>query len=47
VVVTVFEMLADGSERLLPDTPMRPMTEEQIEEAARNDPDARLMTDDR
>jgi putative transcriptional regulator len=41
---SVFEMLADGSERLLPDTPMRPIMEEEIEEAARNDPDAPPMT---
>jgi putative transcriptional regulator len=40
----VFEMQADGSERLLPDTPIRPITEEAIEEAARNDPRARPMT---
>jgi putative transcriptional regulator len=41
---TVVEVLADGSERPFPDTPMRPMTEEEIEAAAYADPDARPMT---
>lgn len=41
---SVVEVLADGSERPLPGTPMRPMTPEEIEEAARADPDARPMT---
>jgi hypothetical protein len=38
---SVVEMLADGRERSLPDTPMRPMTTEEVEAAARADPDAR------
>jgi putative transcriptional regulator len=37
-------VLADGSERPIPDTPMRPMTPKEVEEAARADPDARPMT---
>jgi putative transcriptional regulator len=41
---SVVGVLADGRERPLPDTPMRPMTPEEIEEAARADPDARPMT---
>jgi putative transcriptional regulator len=41
---TVVEVLADGSERPFPDTPMRPMTEEEIEAAAWADPDARPFT---
>lgn len=41
---TVVEVSADGSERAFPDTPVRPMTAEEIEEAARTDPDARPMT---
>ena len=38
---TVVEVLADGSERPFPDTPMRPMTEAEIAAAAAGDPDAR------
>jgi putative transcriptional regulator len=41
---SVVEVLADGSERPIPDTPMRPMTPAEVEEAARADPDARPMT---
>lgn len=41
---TVVEVLPDGSERPFPDTPMRPMTEEEIEAAAWADPDARPFT---
>ena len=41
---TLVEVLADGSERVLPDTPMRSMTPEEIEKAAWADPDARPMT---
>jgi putative transcriptional regulator len=41
---SVVEVLADGRERPIPDTPMRPMTREEVEEAARADPDARPMT---
>jgi putative transcriptional regulator len=41
---SVVEVRADGSGRPLPDTPMRPMAPEEIEEAARADPDARPMT---
>ena len=38
------EVLPDGSERPFPETPMRPMTEAEIEAAAAADPDARPMT---
>ena len=41
---TVVEILDDGSERPLPKTPMRPMTEEEVAVAAAADPDARPMT---
>jgi putative transcriptional regulator len=41
---TVVEVLGDGTERPFPDTPMRPMTEAEIEAAAMADPDARPMT---
>jgi putative transcriptional regulator len=41
---SVVELLADGSDRPIPDTPMRLMTPEEVEEAARADPDARPMT---
>ena len=41
---SVVEVMADGSERPIPNTPMRPMTSEEVEEAARADPDARPMT---
>jgi putative transcriptional regulator len=41
---SVVEVLADGSERPLPATAMRPTTPEEVEEAARADPDARPMT---
>jgi putative transcriptional regulator len=41
---SIVEVLADGRERPIPDTPMRPMTPEEVEEAARADPDARPMT---
>jgi len=43
---TVVEVLADGSERVFPKQPMRPMTEAEIEAAAAADPDARPMTAD-
>jgi putative transcriptional regulator len=43
---SVVEVLADGSERPFPQRPMRPMTPEEIEQAAREDPDAQPMTDD-
>jgi putative transcriptional regulator len=42
---TVVEVLEDGSERPFPETPMRPMTDEEIETAAAADPDARPMTE--
>ncbi|HLY47492.1 MAG TPA: helix-turn-helix domain-containing protein [Stellaceae bacterium] len=42
----VVEILADGSEQPLPETPMRPMTPDEISEAAHADPDARPMTPD-
>jgi putative transcriptional regulator len=41
---TIVEIMSDGSERPLPDTPMRPMTEVEIAAAAAADPDARPMT---
>lgn len=41
---TVVEVLKDGNERQFPVTPMRPMTEAEIAEAAAADPDARPMT---
>jgi putative transcriptional regulator len=41
---SLVEVMADGSERLISDTPMRPMTPKVVEEAARADPDARPMT---
>jgi len=40
----VVEVLPDGSERPFPDTPIRPMTDEEIEAAAAADPDAQPMT---
>lgn len=41
---TVVEILDDGTARPFPKTPMRPMTEAEIEAAAAADPDARPMT---
>jgi putative transcriptional regulator len=38
------EVLKDGSERLFPEIPLRPMTEAEIAAAAAADPDARPMT---
>jgi len=38
---TVVEVLENGEERPFPDTPIRPMTEEEIHAAAMADPDAR------
>jgi putative transcriptional regulator len=38
------EILADGRERPLRDTPMRPMTDEEIAAASAADPDAQPMT---
>jgi len=38
---TVVEVLENGEERPFPDTPMRPMTQEEIHAAAMADPDAR------
>ena len=43
---TVVEVLDNGSERPFPSTPMRPMTEAEIEAAAKADLDARPMSDD-
>ena len=43
---TVVEVLDNGSERLFPATPMRSMTEAEIEAAAQADPDARPMPED-
>jgi putative transcriptional regulator len=41
---TVVEVLPDGSERPFPETPMRPMSEQEIEAAAWADRDARPFT---
>jgi len=41
---SVVVVMADGGERPISNTPMRPMTPEEVEEAARADPDARPMT---
>ena len=41
---TIIEVMSDGGERPFPDTPMRAMTETEIEAAAAADPDARPMT---
>ena len=41
---TLVEILPDGTERPFPDTPIRPMTEAEIEAAAWADPDARPFT---
>ncbi len=43
---TVVEVLDNGSERPFPATPMRPMTEAEIEAAAKADPDARPLSED-
>jgi putative transcriptional regulator len=43
---TVVEVLPDGTERPFSETPMRPMTDEEVHEAAMRDPDARPMTDE-
>jgi putative transcriptional regulator len=40
----VVEVLDSGDESLFPDSPIRPMTETEIEVAAASDPDARPMT---
>ncbi len=40
---TVVEVLSDGGERPFPEPTMRSMTEEEIEQAAAADPDARPM----
>lgn len=42
----VVRVSQDGKESPYPHTPMRPMTEEQVEAAAAADPDARPMTAD-
>jgi len=42
---TVVEVLPNGNERPFPKQPMRPMTEEEIQAAAKSDPDARPMTE--
>jgi putative transcriptional regulator len=41
---TVVEVMSDGSERPFPHTPMRVMTEAEIEVAAAADPDVRPIT---
>jgi putative transcriptional regulator len=43
---TVVEVLPDGTERPFPETPMRPMTDEEVHAAAMRDPDAGPMTDE-
>jgi putative transcriptional regulator len=43
-VARVVEVLPDGTERLFPDTPMRPMGEAELAAAAARDPDARPFT---
>ena len=43
-VARVVEVLPDGTERLFPDTPMRPMGEAEVAAAAARDPDARPFT---
>ena len=43
---TVVEVLDNGSEHPFPSTSMRPMTEAEIEAAAKADPDARPMSED-
>ena len=43
---TVVEVLDNGSERPFPSTPMRPMTEAEIEAAAKADPDARPLSEE-
>jgi putative transcriptional regulator len=44
---TLHRVMPDGTEVPVPDPgPLVPMTEEEISEAARRDPDARPMTDD-
>ncbi len=43
---TVVEVLPDGTERPFPDTPMRPMTDEEVHAAALKDPDARPITEE-
>ena len=41
---TIVQICDDGTERPLPETPMRPLSEAEIEVAAEADPDARPMT---
>lgn len=43
---TVVEVLDNGSERPFPSTPMRPMTEAEIEAAAKADPDAQPLSEE-
>ena len=43
---TVVEVLEDGSERPFPETTMPSMTDEEIETAARNDPDAQPLSEE-
>jgi len=43
---TVAEVLDNGAERPFPATPMRPMTEAEIEAAAKADPDAQPMSEE-
>jgi putative transcriptional regulator len=44
---TVVEVLPDGTERPFPETPIRPMTEAEVHEAALADPDAQPLTEER
>lgn len=43
----VVEILGDGTEKPIPTTPMRPMTDEEIHAAALADPDAQPLTPER
>ena len=42
---TAVEVMPDGSERRIPKTPLRPMTEAEVHAAAMSDPDTRPMTE--
>jgi putative transcriptional regulator len=43
---TVVEVLADGTGRAFPDTPLRLMTEAEVHAAALPDPDAQPLTEE-
>jgi putative transcriptional regulator len=44
---TVVEVLPDGTERPFPETPMRPMTDDEVHAAALADLDAQPLTEER